>query len=305
MTTGRAAAALIACLGALMARPASAARATAADAASPYEGELAEAAGRLRAEARKPQAASALAVLAGLDERVPAKALEQAVQAGLGPKAHPLVSAQAAWLAAHLAEERGDRAAADRLRGRLGLVTEGYAIGPFGEGRASFGTVYPPEREGRGPDLTKSYPGKGHEVRWRSVAGAVRGGEIYLDGLLRPDNGAVGYFSAFVRSDRARPAALRLGTAGPVRVWVNGVRVFERDVLRRAALDQDAAGIRLGRGWNRILVKTVVADGAWRLFLRVTEPDGRPLALVVSAAAVPRGSEAVRPEPGSGGRCRG
>ena len=105
MTTGRAAAALIACLGALMARPASAARATGA--ASPYEGELAEAAGRLRAEARKPQAASALAVLAGLDERVPAKALEQAVQAGLGPKAHPLVSAQAAWLAAHLADERG------------------------------------------------------------------------------------------------------------------------------------------------------------------------------------------------------
>ena len=144
-------------------------------AASPYDDELAEAAGRLRAEARKPQGASAVAVLAGLDEQVPAKALEQAVQAGLVPNAHPLVSAQAAWLAAHLAEERGDRAAANRLRGRLGLVTEGYAIGPFGEGRASFGTVYPPEREGRGPDLTKSHPGKGHEVRWRSVVGRGTG----------------------------------------------------------------------------------------------------------------------------------
>ena len=97
---------------------------------------------------------------------------------------------------------------------------------------------------------------------------------LYLDGLLRPSDQAVAYAVTFVRSDRAQPAALRLGSPGPIKVWVNGAAVFSHDVVRPAALDQDAVGIRLGRGWNRILIKTVVTDGAWRLFARVTDAGG-------------------------------
>jgi transglutaminase-like putative cysteine protease len=220
------------------------------------------------------------------------------VRGGLGRGAHPLVAAQAAWLAASLADARGDRAGAEALRAPLGLVTEGFAIGPFGEGRASFATIYPPEREASGPALAASYPGKGHDVRWRPFAAAVRGGQIFLDGVLRPDEQAVGYVSIFVRSERAQPAALRIGSPGPVRVWLNGAPVFERDVLRRAALDQDAAAMRLGRGWNRILVKTVVADGAWRLFLRVTDPAGRPLPVTIASAQPAAGASRAPAERG-------
>ena len=152
-------------------------------------------------------------------------------------------------------------------------------IGPFGEGRASFRTAFPPESESAPPELARNYPGKTHDVGWRAGDAAVREGALYLDGLLRPDDQAVAYVAAFVHSDRERAAALRIGSPGPVKIWVNGALVFAEDVVRPAVLDQDAAPVRLGRGWNRILIKTVVVDGAWRLYARLTEPSGAPLHL--------------------------
>ena len=195
------------------------------------------------------------------------------------PGAHPLVAAQAALLAAHLLDERGETGEAEALRAPLGFVKHAFVIGPFGEGRSSFATVFPPEREPAPPAFDRSYPGKTHEVGWRVADGAFHEGGLTLDGLLRPDDQAVAYVVAFVHSDRARPAALRLGSAGPIKVWVNGAPVLARDVVRPAVLDQDAAGVTLARGWNRILVKTVITDGAWRLYVRLTEPSGAPLRL--------------------------
>ena len=132
-----------------------------------------------------------------------------------------------------------------------------FVIGPFGEGRASLNAAFPPETEPAAPDLTKTYPGKTHEVGWRSGDAAMRDGVLYLDGMLRPADQAVAYAVAFVRSERDRAAVLRLGSPGPIKVWVNGAAVFTHDVVRPPSLDQDAVGIRLGRGWNRILIKTV------------------------------------------------
>ena len=68
---------------------------------------LARAGARLAAEASKPQAIAALAELAALDEAVSPAALEAAVRRGLVAGAHPLVAAQAAFLLAHLCDERG------------------------------------------------------------------------------------------------------------------------------------------------------------------------------------------------------
>ena len=249
-----------------------------APAPSAYEETLARAGARLAAEAESPQAIAALAELAALDEEVAPAALEAAVRRGVAPGAHPLVAAQAAFLLAHLDDERGANNEAAALRGGLGFLAHPLVIGPFGEGRASFGTAFPPEAERAAPEPGRSYPGKARDVAWRAGDTAVREGGLYLDGLLRPDDQAVAYVAAFVHSDRERAAALRLGSPGPIKVWVNGALVFAHDVVRPAALDQDAAGIRLGRGWNRILIKTVVVDGAWRLYARLTEPSGAPLA---------------------------
>jgi transglutaminase-like putative cysteine protease/tetratricopeptide (TPR) repeat protein len=69
--------------------------------------------------------------------------------------------------------------------------------------------------------------------------------------------------------------------------------VFANDVVRPAVLDQDAAPVRLGRGWNRILIKTVVVDGAWRLYARLTEPSGAPLHLGAQAEVPPSNTKWV------------
>ncbi len=264
--------ALVACVVAV-----SGGRAAAGAAPGPYQETLARAGGRLAAQAGGPQAVAALAEMAGLDENVAPAALEAAVRRGLAPGADPLVAAQVAFLLAHLLDERGATEEASALREGLGFLTQTFVIGPFGEGRPSFKTPFPPEGERDAPELGRVYPGKLREVGWRRADAALRDGALLLDGLLRPNDQAVAYVAAFVHSDADRQAALRLGSPGPLKVWVNGALVFERDVTRAATLDQDAAGVRLGRGWNRILIKTVVVDGAWRLYARLTDPNGAPL----------------------------
>jgi len=253
----------------------------------PHDELLAAEAARLAAHASQPEAAGALATLATLDEDVDPSALEAAVRGGLGKGAHPLVAAQASWLLAHLYDQRGMTKEAGALRASLGLLSHYFVIGPFGEGRGSLNTAFPPELEPAAPDLGKTYPGKTHEVGWRTGDAAVRDGVLYLDGLLRPADQAVAYAVAFVRSDRDGAAVLRLGSPGPIKVWVNGAAVFTHDAVRPAALDQDAIGIRLGRGWNRILIKTVISDGAWRLFARVTDAAGTSLGLRDDAGTPP------------------
>jgi transglutaminase-like putative cysteine protease len=315
MMTKRAAAALVVCLAVAADGHALAAGATAsvasgggsasvgsggelgagvgASAPGAYEEVLARAGARLGREARAPQAIAALAELAALDEDVAPAALEAAVRAGLARGAHPLVAAQAAFLLAHLCDERGATDEAATLRSGLGFLAHPLVIGPFGEGRSSFRTPFPPEAERAPPQLGRSYPGKARDVAWRAGDAAVREGALFVDGLLRPDDQAVAYVAALVHSDRDRAAALRLGSPGPIKVWVNGAEVFAHDVVRPALLDQDAAPVRLGRGWNRILIKTVVVDGAWRLYARLTEPSGAPLHLGGAAAVV----EGVPPPP--------
>jgi len=250
-----------------------------ARAGTPYDDLLSSEAARLAAHASQPEAAGALAALATLDEDVDPAALQAAVRPALGKGAQPLVAAQATALLAQLLDQRGDTREASGLRASLGLLSHHFVIGPFGEGRASLNTTFPPEQEAAAPDLGKTYPGKTHDVGWRVADAGMRDGALYLDGLLRPADQGVAYVVTFVRSDRERPAALRLGSPGPVKVWVNGAVVFTHDVVRPAALDQDAVGIWLGRGWNRILIKTVITDGAWRLYARVTDAAGASLGL--------------------------
>ncbi|HET6284378.1 MAG TPA: hypothetical protein VFH73_25700, partial [Polyangia bacterium] len=257
--------------------------------AGPFERQLRQAEARLRAMSGRPEAVAPLSVVAGLAEDLPPRMIEDALRPIVA--GDPLVAAQAAQMLARLEEQRGDAAGAERRRAALGLFRHFWVVGPFGDGRASFSQPFPPELETGAPDVARRFPGKEREVAWRRGDDAVRAGALLLDGLLRPDTQAVAYVVAFVRSDAVRDAALRLGSAGPIKVWVNGTPVFSRDVVRAPAMDQDAAAIRLERGWNRVLIKTVITDGPWRIYARVTDPRGRPLA--VSNDHLPSGEAPV------------
>ena len=161
MVTLRAATALVLCAAAAISG-------RDARAAAPYDELLATEGARLAARASQPEAAGALAALATLEEDVDARALETAVRGGVGRGAHPLVAAQASWLLAQLLDQRGETREAEALRGSLGLLSHAFVVGPFGEGRASLNTAFPPEKEAAPPALAARYPGKAHDVGWRS-----------------------------------------------------------------------------------------------------------------------------------------
>jgi tetratricopeptide (TPR) repeat protein len=253
-----------------------------------FEAELAGEETRLQALRGRPEAVIPLAAMARLQDALPPGRTDRRIEElADAPDTDPLVAAHASYLVSKRLDDKGDAAGAEARRSRLGFARRFWVIGPFGEGRASFFQPFPPEAERAAPERTRRYAGKEREVAWRDGSAAVRQGALYLDGLLRPDNQAVAYVVTFVRSDRRMAAALRLGSAGPVKVWCNGQLVHSKDVVRAVAMDQDAVGVTLRPGWNRILIKTVITEGAWRIFLRVSDPAGRGLPAAVSGAPAP------------------
>jgi tetratricopeptide (TPR) repeat protein len=148
--------------------------------------------------------------------------------------------------------------------------------------------IYPPELALPDPRTSQCHPGKTHEACWRRTSVEVaRQGAVMLGALLRPDNDAVAYVLAYLHSDQGRWAALRLGSPGPIKAWINGRLAMSRDVVRPAALDQDSTAIWLPRGESVLLVKTVVTSGTWQIFLRVTDPQGASLPGVTANAEAP------------------
>ena len=196
----------------------------------------------------------------------------------------PLVAAQAAYRLALSETRRGDLDAAHARYRALGLVSEFQVVGPFeAQGRGAVGRPFPPEAAEGGPGPDRRFPGKVREVSWRSGSNVLRDGALALDGLLRPDSDAVAYALTYLRSERRQRAVLRLGSPGPIKIWVGGRLALEKNVVRDARLDQDSVTIQLEPGENAVLVKSVITSGTWRLFLRVTDDSGRPLAGVPAA----------------------
>src|SRR6185503_6468260 len=121
--------------------------ATAAADVSPFERERAAAAAVLEARRGTAEAIAPLAELLGLEEALPSGALEPALRGAAGPGSHPLVAAQAAFHLARLLDQRGDEAGARAARAALHTLSRFSLVGPFGEGRAGFSQVFPPEKE--------------------------------------------------------------------------------------------------------------------------------------------------------------
>ncbi|HVR02919.1 MAG TPA: hypothetical protein VMT47_12355, partial [Polyangia bacterium] len=267
--------------------------AAAAPASSPGPFDAALAGGRARLEARhgRPEAIAPLIELLSLEDNLPPGTLAPVLRCAAAAGSHPLVAAQASFHLSRLLDEAGDADGAREARAALGLFSRYAVVGPFGEGRADYAQTLPPEAEADAPERGRSYRGKLGAVGWRAGDDLVRDGALMLDGMLRPDTQATAYVVAFAHSPRDQDVALRLGSPGPVKVWVNGALVHARDVVRSPAFDQDAAPARLRVGWNRVVVKTTVTDGSWRLYLRVTDVAGRALAL--GDGALPAGEKVV------------
>ena len=249
----------------------------------------------LLARRAAPDAAAPLAALVRMEAMLSpgrlAAVLRDFVEGKDAVSADPLVAAQASYFLSLEEDRAGQRERADARRRGLGLLRDLWVLGPFdAQGRSGLDRIYPAELSLPDPRGSQCHPGKARQVCWRRTPAEVsRQGAVILGALLRPDNDAVAYALAYVHSDQGRWAALRLGSPGPVKAWLNGRLVMSRDVVRPAALDQDTAALWIPGGESVLLVKTVITTGAWQMFLRVTDPDGGALPGVTANAEAPAG----------------
>jgi serine/threonine protein kinase/WD40 repeat protein len=90
---------------------------------------------------------------------------------------------------------------------------------------------------------------------------------------------AVGYALREVLCDAPRRVRIIAGADDWVRVWLNRKLVLQRDVFSPAFPDQVSGTAELEAGRNRLLVEVSNGPGAWELFLRLEDEDGRKLRL--------------------------
>ena len=264
-------------------------RAVAFHSTNPYDARAKSARESLLASASAVTAAGPLFELVGLVDRVPDESvvapLAQYLQPAAGqPKPDPLVAAWAAFQLARLYEDQGRASDAQILRAGLGLVERFSVLGPFeAPSRSALQATLAPELVPLRAASATTFEGKSQTVSWRRMENAARSGVVLLDAAVAPQQEAAALLMVYIYSGKAQRAALRLGSAGPVKAWVNGAPVLTVDVIRAARMDQDAALVSLRKGENTLVIKTLSIEGAWRMVVRLTATSGATLAGVTTS----------------------
>lgn len=182
--------------------------------------------------------------------------------------ARPPRDAFATWVEA----QRADLLA--RVEPSLG---DWFALGPFTAPNKAqaYATEWGPEA---GPiDVAQESGGKPWVARANDADGTPHA-------LAAVDNSAI-YLTRTIHSERAQSVAISLGSDDSIVVFLDGQRVFENDVPRGVAPDQDRAVLDLPIGTSQLLLKIVNGGGAMGYYFRLEGP-GLPDA-VQAALATP------------------
>ena len=168
------------------------------------------------------------------------------------------------------------------------FVTNWLLLGPFTFKAEDFGgeqqqaaaaSEFMPDEDGLNgtQDAPKGTAWKEQKFTDPSSTGCVDFDVVYPD-TEHAAAYAVAWLSA---SEDISDAKLLIGSDDYIIVWINGKKVHTYADQRRAAqADQDsAAGISLKKGTNRIVVKCVDVVYGWQFFLRLTDKDGKPIAV--------------------------
>jgi HEAT repeat protein len=91
------------------------------------------------------------------------------------------------------------------------------------------------------------------------------------------DNGAYAYAEFEVPA--AQDAVIKVGSDDDEVTWLNGKKVVEYIGDRGWNADQDAAEVTLQAGTNWVLSKVLNGGGQWALSVRLTDREGKPLAV--------------------------
>jgi hypothetical protein len=122
--------------------------------------------------------------------------------------------------------------------------------------------------------LSTSVPGRERPVAWRTYPDVTRFGYVSFDSVFRPNENVCGLAETLVKSERARALSLWLGGGGAIKAYWNGEPVFRDDAYRGPDPDRSVVMVGAHAGWNRLLVKVCVTDGAWGFYARLGDDKG-------------------------------
>src|SRR6266851_3019330 len=216
-------------------------------------------------------------------------------------KARADVRAAALELRAQLAVAQGQFPQARSIIERAAPVRTWAVIGPFdNDGRRGLRTVYGPETDGYDP--AAKYPGKDHDVSWRTLPPQLFPlGYVDLSSAVWPAQDSAVYAATVLRSPRARTAVLHLGASGATRLWVNGKLVRDDPAVHPSRWDQAAFAVELRAGDNAVLLKVAHGIGKPGFSLRICDGRDEPLRELARSARAPDGEgarAAVQEAPG-------
>jgi len=158
-----------------------------------------------------------------------------------------------------------------------------WYIGPFDNGGKLEDREHPIEKTAL--DLTRVYYGQtGTLVPWRRferdpALPVDAESLLYFNRLFAQQaNHAFAYVAAWVHSATEREAVLAVGASDGLAVWVNGEKVFANVCRRDWSPREDKIPVRLRKGRNRLLLKSLHGTGLWFLSPNLEDGDGKPLA---------------------------
>jgi putative membrane-bound dehydrogenase-like protein len=168
-----------------------------------------------------------------------------------------------------------DRPAQESLRG---TVMDYWVVGPFAGDLKAAG---PPETK---PDPAAVYPGaNGAPLTWQARQ-AEPNGLLNLHALFGGDHAAA-YALATVYAPSAQKVPLVIDADEPVRVWVDGVLVYDHPAGGPAPEGRVTVPLKVGR--NTVLVKTVHAGGGHGVTLRLAGGQGLQVGRQPAKSATP------------------
>jgi len=168
------------------------------------------------------------------------------------------------------------------------FVTNWLLLGPFTFGANDFGgeqqqpaadeEFMPGERQLNG---TQAAP---EPATWqeKQFTDSVRPGRVDLNAFYKRIDHAAAYAVCWLNCPQAVPdATLLVGSDDYLTVWINGKLVHCYKKERRAGeADQDRIeNVSLRKGYNRVVVKCVDVVLSWDFYLRLTDKDGKPIAV--------------------------
>jgi hypothetical protein len=168
--------------------------------------------------------------------------------------------------------------------GRNAFIRSWLIIGPFpSPGGRGFAKAFPPETEG--VRLGRAYTGAAGAVRWQRHE--AKDEAIDLAALFEPNEHVAAYAACWIRSERARPAVIELGTDDGFKLWLNGEQVGAEPTDRALERAQNVIPVLLRRGWNELLLKVINIESKWEFVVELADRKGRGLLERVTVSGTP------------------